>query len=49
MSKLIVIPSSLDELEELSKLEVDGFIIGVDNYSVELPFYVSLGDTIKVI
>ncbi len=49
MGKLIVIPSSLDELEELSKLEVDGFIIGIDNYSVELPFYVSLEDTIKII
>ena len=31
MGKLIVIPSSLDELEELSKLEVDGFIIGILN------------------
>ena len=49
MGKLIVIPSSINELDELSKLDIDGFIIGIDNYAIELPFYVSLEEAIKVI
>ena len=49
MSKLIVIPSNLDELDNLAKMDINGFILGINNYSVELPFYIDIEDVSNIV
>lgn len=48
MSKLILIPNSKKMIYDLID-KVDGYIIGIDNLSVNLPCSFSLSDTIEII
>ena len=41
--KLILIPKNIDEITKANDL-VDGFIIGVESLSTNMPFYVNLNE-----
>ena len=44
MSKIIVIPSSLDHMYELTSYNIDGFIVPIKNLSVNQSFEVDYKD-----
>lgn len=48
MLKKIVIPNNLNMIDELKDI-VDGFILGIKDLSVNLPYYFTLDEAVKII
>ena len=46
--KLILIPKNIDEITKANDL-VDGFIIGVESLSTNMPFYVNLNELKEIL
>lgn len=49
MTSLLICPTSLNNLKKLIHTEVDGFIVGINNYSVFYNFYVNLDEVKEII
>ena len=44
MSKLVIIPSSIDSINSLVNKDIEGFILSIKNLSVNASFYITIDE-----
>ena len=49
MSKLVIIPSSIDSIYSLVNKDIDGFILSIKNLSVNASFYITIDELSDII
>ena len=49
MSKLVIIPNSIDSIYNLVNKDIDGFILSIKNLSVNASFYITVDELENII